>query len=144
MDFKEKFRINELLIYQNEYWAWSLRPTQLTLGASVISLIRAAESFGELNEAEASSYGKLIKLVNKATKSAFQPLKMNYLTLMLVDNQCHTHIIPRYDKPVLFGPKEYEDRYWPNIVDMGGECCVQSDITTMNTIIHALKSKVRV
>jgi len=51
-NFNSKFNVDELLIVQTEYWRWSLRPIQCTLGAGILSLRRPAETMSELSADE--------------------------------------------------------------------------------------------
>ena len=43
--FREKFRVAELCVVETEHWAWSVRPAQPTLGATVLSLRRGASAY---------------------------------------------------------------------------------------------------
>ncbi|MDD4048623.1 MAG: hypothetical protein PHI90_07380 [Clostridia bacterium] len=48
-ELKNKFKTEELMIHGTEYWIWSLRPVQATLGAGVLSLKRECPVFSKLN-----------------------------------------------------------------------------------------------
>ena len=37
-EFKNKFRVEDLKIFESKHWAWSLRPHQATLGAGILWL----------------------------------------------------------------------------------------------------------
>ena len=60
MQFEEKFKTKELKIIESKYWIWSLRPNQVTLGSTIISLKRECNSFSELNHNEINEYSKLL------------------------------------------------------------------------------------
>ena len=45
-EFHEKFRVPELEVVRSEYWTWSVRPVQSTLGAGILSLNRFATAWG--------------------------------------------------------------------------------------------------
>jgi hypothetical protein len=34
-NFRKKFKIADFTIYETDYWIWSLRPVQATLGSSI-------------------------------------------------------------------------------------------------------------
>ena len=44
---------------------------------------------------------------------SFEPQKMNYILLMMVDKYVHWHVIPRYDGPRQMGGVTFEDSGWP-------------------------------
>ena len=50
--FREKFRVEELKLFETKHWVWSLRPVQVTLGSGVLSLKRPCSFFSQLEEAE--------------------------------------------------------------------------------------------
>lgn len=112
-DFIEKFQIERLLIAEVGNWFISLRPLQTTLGALVISLNRPCLSLADLKDEESLQLNKVFKLVNEILQDSFSPDKVNYLALMMVDNQVHFHVIPRYEKAISFLQKEYIDHNWP-------------------------------
>jgi diadenosine tetraphosphate (Ap4A) HIT family hydrolase len=56
----------------------------------------------EVNEEEAKEYFAIIKDIESALKKAFDYDKINYLTLMMVDEHVHTHILPRYKEEKTF------------------------------------------
>ena len=102
-DFNNKFKTEELKIYESKYWVWSLRPVQATLGSGVLSLKRECPVFSELNQEEFCDLKNIIKVIEKTLKITFNYDVMNYLMLMMVDNQVHYHVIPRYERTIDFG-----------------------------------------
>jgi len=92
-DFRNKFKIEELKIYESGYWIWSLRPHQATLGASILSLRRECPNFGGLAPDEYTDLNNIIKVIEKTLKQLFGYDIMNYLMLMMVDKQVHYHVI---------------------------------------------------
>ena len=62
-NFNEKFKVDDLMIVQTEYWRWSLRPLQCTLGAGILSLKRPAETMSELTAEEGKDLVKIIKII---------------------------------------------------------------------------------
>lgn len=117
-EFRNKFRIDELMIAQVGAWNISLRPKQPTIGSLILSLSRECESFSELTELEAIDLGKAFKLIEEMLRNTFNPQKINYLALMMVDNQVHYHVLPRYENSVNIKDKEYKDLCWPVAHDL--------------------------
>lgn len=140
-DFYTKFKIKELKIYETDYWVWSLRPIQTTIGSGVLSLKRQCESFSKLQQEEFCDLNNIIKVVESVLKKTFNYDVMNYLMLMMVDKQVHYHIIPRYENKVLFEGKELEDEFWPGLPNLTGETM---DINMLNNICSYIKDNLKV
>ena len=96
-NFNSKFNVDELMVIQTDYWRWSVRPVQCTVGAGILSLKRPAESMSELTE----------------EKSAYGMDKINYIMLMMVDFHIHYHVIPRYSREIEFAGQTFKDMGWP-------------------------------
>lgn len=111
--FIEKFRIGELAILEIGNWVLSVRPQQITLGCLVLSLSRQCEDIGDLTETESLELGIIFNRVKVLFGATFKPNKVNYLLLMMVDNQVHFHVIPRYKDKVVFMNEEFSDVDWP-------------------------------
>jgi diadenosine tetraphosphate (Ap4A) HIT family hydrolase len=120
-EFKEKFKTEELLIFETEYWIWSLRPVQATLGAGILSLKRECKTFSELIQDEFSDLGNIITVIEKTLKKSFNYDIMNYLMLMMIDKQVHYHIIPRYKNGIDFARQDWIDFGWPGVPNLTGE-----------------------
>jgi len=112
-NFNEKFKLDDLLIVQTDYWRWSLRPLQCTLGAGVLSLKRPAETMSELTVEEGADLIAITKIIESTLKKAFGMDKMNYIMLMMVDLHIHYHVIPRYSKDMTFADMTFKDVGWP-------------------------------
>ncbi|WP_409252130.1 HIT domain-containing protein [Bacillus sp. SCS-153A] len=120
-NFKGKFKTEELKIYETEYWLWSLRPHQSTLGAGILSLKRECLTFGELKQEEFTDLNNVIKVIESTMKQLLRYDIMNYLMLMMVDKQVHYHVIPRYESETeLFG-EVWKDNTWPGIPNLSGD-----------------------
>lgn len=119
--FKLKFKIEELIIYETEYWLWSLRPVQSTLGSGILSLKRECLTFGELNQQEFTDLYNVIKVIERTLKKTFNYDIMNYLMLMMVDKQVHYHVIPRYERTIDFAETSWVDSGWPGVPNLAGE-----------------------
>ncbi len=112
-EFRDKFRVEELLIFSNEHWSWSVRPSQPTLGSGVISLNRYALTLGDVTSGEMRSLAYVIARAEKNVKRRFNHNIMNYLALMMVDHHVHYHVIPRYEGTRIFSDLEWVDNGWP-------------------------------
>lgn len=120
-EFKEKFKVNEYKLYESEYWIWSLRPHQSTLGAGILSLKRECPTFSELKPEEYADLDNIIKVIESSLKEAFDYDVMNYLMLMMFDKHVHYHIFPRYEKQVQILNETWKDENWPVIPFLIGE-----------------------
>ena len=118
-EFRAKFRVEELIIFENRSWSWSVRPGQPTLGAGVLSLNRHAGKLSEVSAEEMQNLVELVGALEGAIKSAFDHSIMNYLMLMMVDHHVHYHVIPRYAGTRTFGGKEWVDNGWPALPVIG-------------------------
>ncbi len=111
--FSRKFELSKLTIKRIDSWVISLRPQQPTIGSLVLSLERKAERLSFLTDDEGKQLAGAFRVVEAMLDKAFQPEKINYLALMMVDNQVHFHVIPRYSKPVSIAEKFYKDTGYP-------------------------------
>ncbi len=111
--FREKFRVDDLLVYANAHWSWSVRPAQPTLAAGVISLNRYALTLGEVTPEEMQALPDVVSRLEATVRGHFDHRIMNYLALMMVDHHVHWHVIPRYDSPRTFAGREWVDSGWP-------------------------------
>ena len=112
-NFNQKFKVDDLLIVQTDYWRWSLRPLQCTLGAGILSLKRPAESMSELTLEEGKDLIVITKIIESTLKKAFNMEKMNYIMLMMVDYHIHYHVVPRYARDISFDGIDFKDFGWP-------------------------------
>ncbi len=135
--FSKKFRISELLVCETEYWKWSLRPVQVTIGSGVLSLKRPAEHFSDITEIESADLSNMIKIIEDTLSRVFGYLRINYLMLMMVDYQVHFHVIPRYSVPVSFEGKEWADEYYPKPVPVSG---TPSSDEELFSVLDAIKA----
>lgn len=118
LEFRNKFRIEDLLIKRVGGWNISLRPVQITLGALILSLDRPCPDMGGLTFDESLELGEAFKVIQNLFTQTFKPDKINYLALMMVDHQVHFHVIPRYESERVFEEEKFADRDWPNPPDL--------------------------
>lgn len=114
-NFIDKFQLRKLLIKQVGNWNISIRPQQPTIGSLILSLNRKCESLSQLTTEEGAQISIAFSEIEQMLEMAFSPIAINYLALMLVDHQVHFHVIPRYNKEVVFKNLNYFDEDWPHI-----------------------------
>src|SRR5699024_3148690 len=112
-EFNTKFQINKLLITQIGNWIISLRPQQITIGSLVLSLNRSCANFGGLTKEEGKDLIIAFSVIESLLGKTFNPDRINYLALMMVDFQVHYHVIPRYKESIFFKEVKYDDKDWP-------------------------------
>lgn len=127
--FEQKFKISELLVKKYTYWKLSVRPVQITLGCTVLSLIRDCTSLGELTAEETAELSHIFSEVELVLQENFNHNKINYLALMMLDDQVHFHIIPRYEVSRRFNGQCFDDSAWPRPIVNFSEGC--SDMATL-------------
>lgn len=112
-EFQEKFRINELKIYSNDFWHISLRPGQLTLGSMVISTSKEWKNFTDVSEEAGAGLIQAQAICEKLAKETFGAVRINVVCLMMNDPFIHYHVLPRFDKDVSFAELKWKDEFWP-------------------------------
>lgn len=115
--FASKFRLSELAVAEFQFWTVSLRPTQTTLGALVLSLKRSCPALSELDPAEAGELAVAFKAIEESLRSFVRFEKINYLALMMVDDQVHFHVLPRYLGTRGYGGRDFPDADWPRPIE---------------------------
>jgi diadenosine tetraphosphate (Ap4A) HIT family hydrolase len=139
--FAKRFQLEDLTIEIIGPWIISLRPQQPTIGSLVLTLNRECERFGEISEHEATYLSRAFRQVELLLKKTFNPPKINYLALMMVDNQVHYHIIPRYENPVLLAGKEYFDKNWPKPPSLEPTDISHDDIRSIYRLFKNISDK---
>ena len=120
-EFQGKFKVNEYKLYESEFWIWSLRPHQATIGAGILSLKRECATFGELKQEEFCDLNNIIKVIETTLKSIFDYDVNNYLMLMMMDKHVHYHVFPRYENPIEILGNTWNDEKWPAVPEVLGE-----------------------
>lgn len=137
-DFREKFKLDQYTLFESDYWVWSLRPLQGTIGAGVLSLKRECPILSQATAEEFADLEKIVKVIEKTLKDCFDYDIMNYLMLMMVDKQVHYHVFPRYENTVTLNGKEYKDPNWPKPPELAGEALSDEE---MQAIYNEIKNK---
>jgi diadenosine tetraphosphate (Ap4A) HIT family hydrolase len=120
-EFRDKFRVDELLLFRNGGWSVSLRPGACTLGAAVISANRFHRSPGEIDAAEAADLTEAVAWFENRARAAFAADKFNHLALMMVDAHLHFHALPRYAATRDFAGLTWQDAGWPKLPDLSAD-----------------------
>ena len=116
--FKSKFKIDELLIKEFEYWVVTLRPWQPTIGSLVLSLKRTCKHLSDISSDESKELKKCFSEIESYLSTTFNYDKINYLCLMMVDEHVHFHVIPRYENEIIFNEVKFVDTGWPGPPDL--------------------------
>lgn len=134
--FNEKFKTSKLKIHETDFWIWSLRPHQATLGSGILSLKRECRTFGELKKEEYCDLDNIIKKIEEILKLRFNYDVINYLMLMMVDKHVHFHVIPRYRDSIDMFDIIWKDAAFPAPPILAGDI---SDDKTLNEILEYIK-----
>lgn len=111
--FRDKFLVEPLTVYDTEFWIWSVRPVQATLGAGILSLRRYCERLSDITAAEGADLAGMVKIIEGSLQKNFAYDKINYLMLMMVDPHLHYHVLPRYSTERIFAGETWTDAGWP-------------------------------
>ncbi len=136
--FAEKFDIENLLIKKTMYWLISLRPQQPTIGSMVLSLNRQCEKLSDISQNEARDLSDSFKFIEKILQASLKPAKINYLALMMIDNQVHFHVLPRYNDKILFEDQVFEDKQWPGPPSLDP---IEINDDQLNKLLQLLRSQ---
>ncbi len=109
----QKFNYPDTVVREYEHWVVLMRPQQCTLGALVLVAKSAATSFATLPEGAYGELARVTKCIETSLSGLFKFEKINYLMLMMVDPQCHFHVLPRYSTEKLFDGVAFTDPGWP-------------------------------
>ena len=137
-DFKKKFLIEELMIFESNFWVVSLRPMQTTYGSMVISLRRETDSISDLTMEESKNFGNILYEISKVNKKHLETNLSNIFQLMLIDNYVHWHYFPRFKHDCDIN-KKYDPIGWPNMLDNLNKTIVEDDLS-LNKIYKHIKS----
>jgi diadenosine tetraphosphate (Ap4A) HIT family hydrolase len=136
--FRKKFRLDDLLIFESEHWVWSLRPLQCTLGAGILSLKPYAERLSDASPEAGRDLISIVRVIERTVEATFAYEKINYLMLMMVDPPVHYHVVPRYGREIDFAGVTWRDAGWPKLPVLEGG---HVDDATLESIRGALVSR---
>jgi diadenosine tetraphosphate (Ap4A) HIT family hydrolase len=132
-----KFGYPGTLIASYRHWLILARPQQPVLGALVLLCTDEARSFSQISPAAFSELAQVTRDLETALKAAFDPDKLNYLMLMMVDPDVHFHILPRYQNARQFAGTEHKDFFWPRPVDL------TQPVTTDAALVDAVRDHLK-
>ena len=113
-----KFGYPATLLHEYRSWVVLLRPAQPTLGSLVLACKEDASSLGAVSAAAWSEVAAATADIERALRATFDPQKINYLALMMVDPHVHFHVIPRYSASREFEGSTFGDATWPKPPDV--------------------------
>jgi diadenosine tetraphosphate (Ap4A) HIT family hydrolase len=109
----KKFKFHENLIYEYQNWYLILREEQITFASMVLIEKKFKKRLSDLSLKSFKELKKIFNDIEKKIKPEIKYQKINYLYLMMVDKEVHMHIIPRYNKKILFENILFQDFGWP-------------------------------
>ncbi|HEX9447241.1 MAG TPA: HIT family protein [Dongiaceae bacterium] len=124
-----KFGYPGTLIANYQHWLVLARPQQPVLGATVLLCRDDARAFSQISPSAFTELSQVTRDLEVALKAAFQPDKLNYVMLMMVDPDVHFHVLPRYQDVRQFGGVEYKDAFWPRPVDLTQPASTEVSVT---------------
>ena len=114
----EKFGYPDSLIKEYDNWVLLLRPQQATLGALVLICKDNVDALSKISLKAFSELKEISSAIELHLKVCFSYDKINYLMLMMVDNDVHFHILPRYAQSRIFDEIIFNDFGWPGPPDL--------------------------
>jgi diadenosine tetraphosphate (Ap4A) HIT family hydrolase len=113
-----KFGYPDSLVCAYRHWLVLVRPQQVTLGALVLVCTDAAKAFSQISVSAFAELAQVTADLDAALAKAFNPDKLNYVMLMMVDPDVHFHVLPRYAGARHLDGREMADRFWPKPIDL--------------------------
>ena len=112
------FDFKNLLIKEYQNWYLLLRNDQVTIGSLVLIEKNFHHRLSSIPDESFIEFGKIVRDIEETLKNLFGYEKINYLMLMMKDDEVHYHIIPRYSKDLLYESFNFKDEGWPNLPDL--------------------------
>jgi diadenosine tetraphosphate (Ap4A) HIT family hydrolase len=113
-----KFGHPASVIREYRQWLVLARPQQATLGSLVLVCTDQARAFSQISGRAFEELAQVTADLDTALTRCFQPDKLNYLMLMMVDPDVHFHVLPRYEGARDFAGRTHKDAFWPKPVDL--------------------------
>jgi len=133
----EKFGWPRTVLREFDHWLVLARPAQPTLGSLVLAAKSHATAFSELPAAAHAELATVTAAIEKALQKAVSYSKINYLMLMMVDQEVHFHVIPRYEGEREWNGATFVDAGWPKLPDLGA--AVALDEPDLERLVSWLK-----
>ena len=97
-----KFGYPESLVHEYDHWVVLVRPVQITIGSIVLAAKSQATCIHEVPRDAFTELKDVTTDIETMLKHVFDYDKINYLALMMIDNEVHFHVVPRYAGIVTF------------------------------------------
>ena len=110
-----KFDYKNLLIKEYKHWYLLLRKEQVTLGSLVLIEKSFQTKYSDISKESFLEFGDIVNDIESILGKLFSYDKINYLMLMMVDEEVHYHIIPRYSKDIIFENIAFKDNGWSGL-----------------------------
>ena len=133
-----KFGYPDTCVKDYSHWAVCLRPKQVTLGSLVMIAKSDDTAFSKLSAPAFEEMQSVISDIEEALGQLTGYDKINYLTLMMVDPQVHSHVIPRYERSREFAGVMFEDTGWPGPPDIKHSAACPTEV--FNKLLTEVKS----
>lgn len=113
----QTFGYPDTLLREYDHWCVLLRPVQVTLGSLVLACKDPAQRFSDITPAAFAEQASVVADIERVLAGFVGFEKMNYMMLMMVDPDVHSHVLPRYSESRSFafsdGDLEFVDAGWP-------------------------------
>ena len=133
-----KFGHPATVVREYRHWLVLARPQQPTLGALVLVCTDSARAFSQISASAFAELAQVTADLDAALAKVFQPDKLNYLMLMMVDPDVHFHVLPRYQASRDFAGRTHKDAFWPKPVDLTQP--VDADAALTEAVRDALRA----
>ena len=110
----DKFFRPDRLLFSTDRWHAVVRPGQVTIGSCVLICKDGVQAIPDMSLEAFADLKHATGMLEKKLRDIFQPDRINYLALMMVDRSPHFHVIPRYERARAWEDVSYEDLDWPN------------------------------
>ncbi len=114
-----RFGYPATLVAGYAHWVVLLRPAQPTLGSLVLAAKSGVTAFPELPPDAFAELAVVTADLEAAVRATVDPVKINYLMLMMVDPHVHFHVIPRYEGERSAEGVSVADAGWPSVPALG-------------------------
>ena len=135
----DKFEYKNLLVKEYNHWYFLLRKEQVTLGSMVLIEKSFSTKYSDISSESFSEFGDIVKELENMLRDLFLYDKINYLMLMMVDDEVHYHVIPRYAKERVFNGIVFKDNGWSGFPDFNDVSMLNKDLSFK--LIEIMRSK---
>ncbi len=134
-----KFGYPDSLIKEFSHWYLLLRPEQVTIGSMVLIEKEFKSKYSDVSKESFVEFAKVVKQIESVIEDSFSYNKINYLMLMMLDEEVHYHIVPRYSRDIVFNDKVFCDHGWPGLPNFSD--VNKSEVETLSKLLELLRGK---